>query len=91
MFVRIEFSVQTVNFVKIYQFSTFTDIMMRLLFAMQIHTLCIGAAAGHACLVLAAGKKGKRYMLPHAKGGNVLTSMPVCFVGKYSHLLIISC
>ncbi|CAN6295132.1 unnamed protein product [Urochloa humidicola] len=32
-----------------------------------IHTLCIGAAAGHACLVLAAGKKGKRYMFPHAK------------------------
>lgn len=82
MFVRIEFTVQTVNFVKIYQFSTFMDIMMRLIFAMQIHTLCIGAAAGHACLVLAAGKKGKRYMFPHAKGSNVLTSVPVCLLGN---------
>ncbi|XP_006650069.3 ATP-dependent Clp protease proteolytic subunit-related protein 3, chloroplastic [Oryza brachyantha] len=41
------------------------DAMMRM--KTEIHTLCIGAAAGHACLVLAAGKKGKRYMFPHAK------------------------
>ncbi|TVU47077.1 hypothetical protein EJB05_06657, partial [Eragrostis curvula] len=41
------------------------DAMMRM--KSEIHTLCIGAAAGHACLVLAAGKKGKRYMFPHAK------------------------
>nr|CAB3495968.1 unnamed protein product [Digitaria exilis] len=41
------------------------DAMMRM--KAEIHTLCIGAAAGHACLVLAAGKKGKRYMFPHAK------------------------
>lgn len=67
------------------------DIMMRLLIAVQIHTLCIGAAAGHACLVLAAGKKGKRYMFPHAKGCNMPTSISVGFVGKYSLLLIISC
>ncbi|CAM0873149.1 unnamed protein product [Alopecurus aequalis] len=41
------------------------DAMMRM--KTEVHTLCIGAAAGHACLVLAAGKKGKRYMFPHAK------------------------
>ncbi|KAJ1297170.1 hypothetical protein BS78_01G357200 [Paspalum vaginatum] len=41
------------------------DAMMRM--KTEIHTLCIGAAVGHACLVLAAGKKGKRYMFPHAK------------------------
>ncbi|KAL5218938.1 hypothetical protein ABZP36_019622 [Zizania latifolia] len=41
------------------------DSMMRM--KTEIHTLCIGAAAGHACLVLAAGTKGKRYMFPHAK------------------------
>ncbi|XP_062211241.1 ATP-dependent Clp protease proteolytic subunit-related protein 3, chloroplastic-like isoform X2 [Phragmites australis] len=41
------------------------DAMMRM--KTEIHTLCLGAAAGHACLVLAAGKKGKRYMFPHAK------------------------
>ena len=46
-------------------------LMMKLPFVVQIHTLCIGAAAGHACLVLAAGKKGKRYMFPHAKGSPV--------------------
>jgi ATP-dependent protease ClpP protease subunit len=45
--------------------------MMDLLFVLQVHTLCIGAAAGHACLILAAGKKGKRYMFPHAKGKKV--------------------
>ncbi|KAM0919702.1 hypothetical protein ACQ4PT_008008 [Festuca glaucescens] len=41
------------------------DAMMRM--KTEVHTLCLGAAAGHACLVLAAGKKGKRYMFPHAK------------------------
>uniref|UniRef100_N1QVE9 ATP-dependent Clp protease proteolytic subunit n=1 Tax=Aegilops tauschii TaxID=37682 RepID=N1QVE9_AEGTA len=41
------------------------DAMMRM--KTEVHTLCIGAAAGHACLVLSAGKKGKRYMFPHAK------------------------
>ncbi|KAI4995902.1 hypothetical protein ZWY2020_038010 [Hordeum vulgare] len=41
------------------------DAMMRM--KTEVHTLCIGAAAGHACLVLAAGKKGKRYMFPMPK------------------------
>jgi hypothetical protein len=63
---------------------------MKLLFAVQIHTLCIGAAAGHACLVLAAGKKGKRYMFPHAKGIDMSTSTSAEFVEKYS-LLVIFC
>jgi ATP-dependent Clp endopeptidase proteolytic subunit ClpP len=33
----------------------------------EIHTVAFGAAVGQACLLLAAGKKGKRYMLPHAQ------------------------
>ncbi|KAJ7538580.1 hypothetical protein O6H91_11G055200 [Diphasiastrum complanatum] len=32
-----------------------------------IQTVAVGAAIGQACLLLAAGEKGKRYMLPHAK------------------------
>ncbi|XP_022860129.1 ATP-dependent Clp protease proteolytic subunit-related protein 3, chloroplastic-like [Olea europaea var. sylvestris] len=34
---------------------------------MQIHTVAVGAAIGQACLLLAAGSKGKRFMMPHAK------------------------
>ncbi|KAJ3699891.1 hypothetical protein LUZ61_003596 [Rhynchospora tenuis] len=33
----------------------------------EVHTLLIGTAAGHACLLLAAGTKGKRYMMPRAR------------------------
>lgn len=33
----------------------------------EIHTVGVGAAIGQACLLLAAGTKGKRFMLPHAK------------------------
>ncbi|GLT79006.1 hypothetical protein SLA2020_505200 [Shorea laevis] len=32
----------------------------------EIRTVCIGAAVGQSCLLLAAGTKGKRSMLPHA-------------------------
>lgn len=32
----------------------------------EIQTVAVGAAIGQACLLLAAGTKGKRYMLPHA-------------------------
>lgn len=34
----------------------------------QLHTVAVGAAIGQACLLLAAGSKGKRFMMPHAKG-----------------------
>ncbi|XP_011036865.1 PREDICTED: ATP-dependent Clp protease proteolytic subunit-related protein 3, chloroplastic [Populus euphratica] len=30
-------------------------------------TVAVGAAGGQACLLLAAGTKGKRHMMPHAK------------------------
>ncbi|KAM7478243.1 hypothetical protein LguiA_026456 [Lonicera macranthoides] len=33
----------------------------------EIHTVAIARAMGFACLFLAAGTKGKRYMFPHAK------------------------
>ncbi|CAN4108808.1 unnamed protein product [Withania somnifera] len=33
----------------------------------EIHTVGVGAAIGQACLLLAAGCKGKRFMMPHSK------------------------
>ncbi|KAL1811855.1 hypothetical protein ACET3Z_021920 [Daucus carota] len=41
------------------------DAMMQL--KNEIHTVAVGAAIGQACLLLAAGSKGKRFMMPHAK------------------------
>ncbi|ERN02196.1 hypothetical protein AMTR_s00045p00207040 [Amborella trichopoda] len=41
------------------------DAMMQL--KNEIQTVAVGAAIGHACLLLAAGRKGRRYMMPHAK------------------------
>lgn len=41
-------------------------------FYVQIHTVGVGAAIGHACLLLAAGSKGKRFMMPHAKGTHII-------------------
>ncbi|KAI0510367.1 hypothetical protein KFK09_010968 [Dendrobium nobile] len=32
-----------------------------------IQTVAVGAAIGQACLLLSAGKKGRRFMMPHAK------------------------
>jgi ATP-dependent Clp protease, protease subunit len=32
-----------------------------------VHTICVGMAASAASLTLAAGEKGHRYILPHAK------------------------
>ncbi|KAK9016584.1 hypothetical protein V6N11_079079 [Hibiscus sabdariffa] len=33
----------------------------------EVHTVAVGAAIGQACLLLSAGTKGKRFMMPHAK------------------------
>ncbi|KAK9086424.1 hypothetical protein Syun_028818 [Stephania yunnanensis] len=41
------------------------DAMMQL--KNEIQTVAVGAAIGQACLLLAAGRKGRRFMLPHAK------------------------
>ncbi|MCD7455840.1 ATP-dependent Clp protease proteolytic subunit- protein 3, chloroplastic [Datura stramonium] len=41
------------------------DSMMQL--KNEIHTVAVGAAIGQACLLLAAGTKGKRFMMPHSK------------------------
>ncbi|XP_047312073.1 ATP-dependent Clp protease proteolytic subunit-related protein 3, chloroplastic [Impatiens glandulifera] len=41
------------------------DAMMQL--KNEIHTVAVGAAIGQACLLLAAGTKGKRFMMPHSK------------------------
>lgn len=34
----------------------------------QIHTVGVGVAIGQSCMLLSAGTKGKRFMLPHATG-----------------------
>ena len=36
--------------------------------AAQIHTVGVGVAIGQSCMLLSAGARGKRYMLPHATG-----------------------
>ncbi|KAK9291378.1 hypothetical protein L1049_019324 [Liquidambar formosana] len=41
------------------------DAMMQL--KNEIHTVAVGAAIGQACLLLASGTKGKRFMMPHSK------------------------
>ncbi|XP_028780904.1 ATP-dependent Clp protease proteolytic subunit-related protein 3, chloroplastic [Neltuma alba] len=41
------------------------DAMMQL--KNEIHTVAVGAAIGQACLLLAAGTKSKRFMMPHSK------------------------
>ncbi|GAU11492.1 hypothetical protein TSUD_344820, partial [Trifolium subterraneum] len=41
------------------------DAMMQM--KCEINTLAIGCAIGQACLLLAAGTRGKRYMMPHSK------------------------
>lgn len=41
------------------------DAMMQL--KNEVQTVAVGAAIGQACLLLAAGKKGRRFMMPHAK------------------------
>ena len=51
------------------------------LLRMQINTVGVGVAIGQACMLLSAGTKGKRFMLPHATG--VLVARPLC--GSDSH------
>ncbi|KAK1581856.1 hypothetical protein Q3G72_009692 [Acer saccharum] len=41
------------------------DAMMQL--KNEVHTVGVGAAIGHACLLLSAGSKGNRSMMPHSK------------------------
>lgn len=53
-------------------------VILLLLFT-QIHTVAVGAAIGQACLLLAAGTKGKRFMMPHAKGMMLLAFL-VCIL-----------
>lgn len=43
------------------------DALMHLKKELQIYTIAIGAAIGQACLLLASGTNGKRFMLPNAK------------------------
>ncbi len=40
----------------------------------QIHTVGVGVAIGQSCMLLSAGTKGKRFMLPHATGKHALVS-----------------
>jgi len=40
---------------------------------LQIHTVGVGVAIGQSCMLLSAGARGKRYMLPHATGDTPLS------------------
>lgn len=45
----------------------------------KVHTVGVGVAIGQACMLLAAGHKGKRFMLPHATGARQqLRCLPAC-------------
>ena len=41
----------------------------------QINTVGLGVAIGQACMLLSAGTKGKRFMLPHATGALAAQSL----------------
>ncbi len=47
---------------------------------LQVHTVGVGVAIGQSCMLLSAGTKGKRFMLPHATGISLLSAVAV----KYS-------
>jgi Clp protease len=38
--------------------------------AVQINTVAVGVAIGQSCMLLSAGTKGHRFMLPHATGSS---------------------
>ena len=52
----------------------------------QVHTVGVGVAMGQACMLLSAGHKGKRFMLPHATGGQYCKS----FLHHFTMLPLIS-
>ena len=40
-----------------------------------MHTVGVGVAIGQSCMLLSAGTKGKRFMLPHATGNGSAVHM----------------
>lgn len=44
---------------------------------LQINTVGVGVAIGQSCMILSAGTKGKRFMLPHATGDMSFCTSPV--------------
>ncbi|CAF1924347.1 hypothetical protein Bca4012_070085 [Brassica carinata] len=54
----------------------------------EVHTVCVGAAIGHACLLLSAGTKGKRFMMPHSKAMIQQPRMPSSGLMPASDVLI---
>ena len=54
-------------------------------FGMQINTVGVGVAIGQSCMILSAGTKGKRFMLPHATG-----NLSACFfIDPSQHLFYV--
>jgi len=45
---------------------------------LQVHTVGVGVAIDQSCMLLSAGTKGKRFMLPHATGVSLLTQEKHC-------------
>ncbi|WJX85387.1 ATP-dependent Clp protease proteolytic subunit-related protein 3, chloroplastic [Trifolium repens] len=62
------------------------DAMMQM--KTEINTLAFGSAIGQACLLLAAGTRGKRYMMPHAKAMIQQPRVPSSGLRSASDLLI---
>ena len=58
---------------------------------MQVHTVGVGVAIGQACMLLAAGHKGKRFMLPHATGARQQLSLPAGVLSYRSVQCFVQC
>lgn len=52
---------------------------------MQVHTVGVGVAIGQSCMLLSAGTKGKRFMLPHATGMSLPVSTACCCFPAKGH------
>lgn len=50
----------------------------------QVHTVGVGVAIGQSCMLLSAGTKGKRFMLPHATG-----ELPACEFACIASLTVV--
>ncbi len=50
---------------------------------LQVHTVGVGVAIGQSCMLLSAGTKGKRFMLPHATGMYII--MDSSMIAPRSH------
>lgn len=55
--------------------------------SVQVHTVGVGVAIGQSCMLLSAGTKGKRFMLPHATGKRLLAQF-CSMTWHYPHVFV---